>query len=100
VATTQVISATLVVEQEELGHVYKIQRPVYYISKVISDCETRYSQVQKLIYVVLITKRKLLHNFENHSIHVVASFGLREIVGNHLTTRRITKWALELIGST
>jgi hypothetical protein len=32
VATTQVINATLVVEWVEPGHVYKIQRPVYYIS--------------------------------------------------------------------
>jgi hypothetical protein len=29
---------------------------------------------------------------------VVTSFGLREIIGNCLTTRRITKWALELMG--
>jgi hypothetical protein len=44
-ATTQVISAALVVEREELGHMYKVQRPVYYISKVLFDCETHYNQV-------------------------------------------------------
>jgi hypothetical protein len=43
--TTKVISAALVVEHEEPGHVYKVQRPIYYISKVLSDCETCYSQV-------------------------------------------------------
>jgi hypothetical protein len=62
-ATTQVVSAVLVVEREEPGHVYKVQRPVYYISKVLSDYETRYNQVQKLLYSILITKRKLLHYF-------------------------------------
>jgi hypothetical protein len=71
-----------VVEQEEPGHVYKIQRPVYYISKVLSDCETRYNQVQKLLYAILITKRKLLHYFESHPIQIVTSFGLREIIRN------------------
>jgi hypothetical protein len=86
------------VEQEEPGHIYKVQRLIYYISKVLSDCETRYNQVQKLLYVVLIMKHKFLHYFESHLIHVVPSFGLREIVGNYLTTRRITKWALELMG--
>jgi hypothetical protein len=45
VATTQVISAALVVEREELKHIYKVQRVVYYISKVFSDCESRYNQV-------------------------------------------------------
>jgi hypothetical protein len=97
-ATTQVISAALVVEQEELRHVYKVQRPVYYISKVFFYGEIRYSQVQKLLYAILITKRKLLHYFESHSIHVVTSFGLGEVVENRLTTDRITRRALELTG--
>jgi hypothetical protein len=34
VATTQVIIMTLVVEPEELMHVYKVHKLVYYISKV------------------------------------------------------------------
>jgi hypothetical protein len=44
-ATTQVVSTTLVVEREKPSHVYKVQRLVYYISKVLSNCETRYNQV-------------------------------------------------------
>jgi hypothetical protein len=35
-ATSTVVSATIVVEREE-GHVYKVQRPVYYISEVLTD---------------------------------------------------------------
>jgi hypothetical protein len=42
-ATSQVISVALVVEREEPGHVYKVQRPVYYINKVLSNCKTRYN---------------------------------------------------------
>jgi predicted transcriptional regulator len=53
--TTQVIISTLVVEKEKPRHVYKVQRPVYYISKVLSVCETQYNQVQNLLYAVLIT---------------------------------------------
>jgi hypothetical protein len=95
-ATTQVVSSALVVEQEESEHVYKVQRLVYCISKVLSDCETQYNQVLKLLYAVLITKWKLLHYFESH--RVVISFSLGEIIGNHLATGRIAKWALKLIG--
>jgi hypothetical protein len=90
-ATTQVISATLVVEREEPGL-------VYYISKVLSDCEIRYNQVQKLLYVILITKHKLLHYFESHLIHVVTSYGLGEIIQNRLAAGKIAKWALEHMG--
>jgi hypothetical protein len=41
--TAHVVSATLVVEREEPGYIYRVQRPVYFISKVLSGCETRYN---------------------------------------------------------
>jgi hypothetical protein len=43
VATPQVVSTALIVEREEPGHIYKVQRLVYYISKILSDCETHYN---------------------------------------------------------
>ena len=79
-ATTQVVSAALVVEREEESHAFKVQRPVYFISEVLSDSKTRYSQIQKLLYVVLITKRKLRHYFESHPVIVVTLFPLGEVV--------------------
>ena len=42
-ATTPVVSAALVVEREEEGQGLKVQRPVYFISEVLSDSKTRYS---------------------------------------------------------
>ena len=44
-ATTQVVSAALVVEREEEGHILKVQRLVYFISEVLSNSKTRYSQI-------------------------------------------------------
>ena len=79
-ATTQVVSAALVVDREEEGHALKVQRPMYFISEVLSDSKTRYSQIQKLLYAVLITKRKLLHYFESHPVTVMTSFPLDEVI--------------------
>jgi hypothetical protein len=36
-ATTQVVSAALLVEREEPGRSQKVQRPMYFISEVLSD---------------------------------------------------------------
>ena len=44
-ATTQVVSVALEVEREEEGHALKVQRPVYFISEVLSDSKTCYSQI-------------------------------------------------------
>jgi hypothetical protein len=81
-----VVSVALVVEWEEPRHVYKVQRLVYYIIKVLPDYETCYNQVQKLLCAVLTTKHKLFHYFKSHPIYVVMSHGLKEIIRNCITT--------------
>jgi hypothetical protein len=41
-ATTQVVSAAVVVERQEEGHTLLVQRPVYFISEVLSETKIRY----------------------------------------------------------
>jgi hypothetical protein len=79
-ATTQVVSATLVVEREEPGRSKKVQRPVYFVNEVLSDSKTRYSQIQMLVYAILMTKWKLRHYFDAHPITVVSKYPLREVI--------------------
>ena len=71
---------------------------MYFISEVMSDSRTRYPQIQKLLYAVLIAKRKLCHYFESHPVMVVTTFPLSEVIQNQNVMGRITKWALELMG--
>jgi hypothetical protein len=43
---------------------------MYYVSEVLADAKTRYSQPQKLFYTLLITSRKLRHYFQAHKITI------------------------------
>jgi hypothetical protein len=97
-STMQVVSVALVVERDKLGHTLKTQWPVYFVSEVLSDSKVRYPQIQKLIYAVLIAKRKLLHYFESHHIMVVTSAVLGDIIQNRDMSGQVAKLATELMG--
>jgi hypothetical protein len=40
--TTHVVSTAIIVERQGDGHAYPVQRPVYFISEVLSESKARY----------------------------------------------------------
>ena len=98
VASNHVVSATLVVEREDLGHHLKVQQPIYFVGEVLTDAKVWYPQVQKLLYAVLMVTWKLLHYFTDHEVLVATSYPFRDIIRSCDAAGRISKWALELMG--
>ena len=96
-ATHQVVSAVLVVEREMDGHKFPLQRPVYYVSTVLTPCKSRYPHYQKIAYAVFMASRKLRHYFQECLITVASEVPLNDIINNCDATGRIAKWAIELL---
>jgi ribonuclease HI len=95
-ATHQVVSTVLVVERSEEGKAHGVQRPVYFISEVLSPTKQRYPHYQKLAYSVFTTAQKLRHYFVVHPIIVVNEVPLSNILNNPSATGRVSLWGIEL----
>jgi hypothetical protein len=74
----------------------KKQAPVYFVSEVLSLSKKTYTELEKVLYAVLMASRKLRHYFQAYRIIVPSSQPLKDIMRNREATRRIGKWAAEL----
>jgi hypothetical protein len=90
----------IVVERTEEGKELPVQRPVYYLSEVLTLSKQNYPQYQKVAYGVYMAARKLKHYFEEHPITVVSTTPLSEIIGCKDAIGRVAKWAIELAAHT
>jgi hypothetical protein len=99
-ATPRVISVVIVVERVEDNKELLVQRPVYYLSEVLTLSKQNYPHYQKVAYGMYMAVRKLKHYFEEHPIMVVSTALLLEIIGCKDATGRVAKWAIELAAHT
>jgi ribonuclease HI len=99
-ATPRVVSVVIMVEHTEEGKELLVQRPVYYLSEVLTLSKQNYPHYQKVAYGVYMAARKLKHYFEEHPITVVSTTPLSEIIGCKDATGRVAKWAIELAAHT
>src|SRR3954470_4410720 len=94
--TNRVISAVMVVECPEKDKAQPIERPVYYISEVLSASKQNYPHYQKMCYGVYMAAKRLKPYFQARPITVVSSAPLADIIGSKEATGRVAKWAIEI----
>jgi ribonuclease HI len=93
-ASYSAVSAALV--QEKLDGQVKKQAPVYFVFEVLSLSKKNYTELEEVLYAVLMASKKLRHYFQAYHIIVPSSQPLKDIMKNREATRRIGKWAIEL----
>ncbi|XP_022857110.1 uncharacterized protein LOC111378175 [Olea europaea var. sylvestris] len=84
------VSGVLVMEKG------RVQQPIYYVSKVLLDTETRYNLVEQLALALIVTVRKLRQYFQSHPIIVLTNQPLKHILQRPDVSGRLLKWAVEL----
>ena len=65
------VNAVLIREED------KIQKPVYYVRKVLTGAETRYLKIEKLAYALMIFARKFCHYFQAYPVVVLTNQPLK-----------------------
>jgi hypothetical protein len=93
-ASHSAVSAALVQEKQD-GQV-KRQALVYFVSKVLNLSKKNYTELERVLYAMLMASRKLQHYFQAYHIIVPSSQPLKDIMRNREATGRIGKWVAEL----
>lgn len=86
----QALSAVLVQELE------KKQQPIYYISRVLQEAETRYQMIEKLALALVTAARRLRLYFQSHQITVRTDYPIRQVLRKPKLAGQTIAWSVEL----
>ncbi|RVW53984.1 hypothetical protein CK203_072909 [Vitis vinifera] len=71
-------------------------KPIYYVSRVLADVETRYSKVELTALALRSAAQKLRPYFQAHPVIVLTDQLLRNILHKPDLTGRMLQWVIEL----
>ncbi|XP_043696656.1 uncharacterized protein K02A2.6-like [Telopea speciosissima] len=74
----------------------RTQKPIYYVSNVLLDVETRYSNVEKYAYALIVAARKPKPYFQAYTIKVLTNQPLKKILAKPDHSGRLIAWCVEL----
>ena len=70
-----------------------LQKPVYYMNKLLHEAEVRYLPLEKAILAMVHATRKLPHYFQAHTVVVLTQLPLKSVLWTANYTGRIAIWS-------
>lgn len=97
----EALTVYMAVELEALSSVLvrteeKIQRPVFYVSRILKGSELNYNRIEKAAYTLIITARRLRPYFQSHPIEVLTDLPLQKNLTYFERSGRMVNWGVEL----
>jgi len=86
--TEWVISYVLVQEQDQ------VQKPIYFVSKVLQGPEVRYQDQEKAALTVMFSARRLRHYFQSFTVVVMTDLPIRKVLQKSDMAVRMVRWAV------
>jgi hypothetical protein len=84
------VSVVLMTEREG------VLTPIYFISRVLKDAETRYSPMEKLTLSLVHASRRLKRYFLTYTVEVQTEQPIQQVLRKPEISGRLAKWAIEL----
>ncbi|XP_076942335.1 uncharacterized protein LOC143612140 [Bidens hawaiensis] len=89
-ATNIAIGAVLLTDRKN------VQIPIYYVSRMLTDSESRYSMLEKLVLALVYAIKRFRRYFQGHPINVLTEYKLNNVLSKPELYGRLGKWAIEL----
>ncbi|XP_020206374.1 uncharacterized protein LOC109791485 [Cajanus cajan] len=88
--SNEAISVVLVQEKD-------VQRPVYFISRMLQEAETRYQLLEKVALGLVHTARRLRQYFQSHHVVVRTDCPISKVLRKPELAGRMMAWSIELL---
>ena len=88
--TDWAISSVLVQEKDQ------VQRPIYFVSKVLQGPQVRYQAIKKATLAVAFSARRLRHYFQSFTVIVMTDLPIHKVLQKPDVAGRMVRWTVEL----
>jgi len=89
--TERVINSVLVQEQD------RVQKPIYFVSKVLQGPEVRYQALEKAALAMVFSARRLRQYFQSFTVVVMTDLSIRKVLQKPDVAGRMVHWVVELL---